>query len=461
MKNNNFNREILKYFLIFSILILAFLWIFQVLFMNKYYRYKKAKDIISVANTVVKNQNSQNFDVSINRAAYDKEACVEIIDNHFNVIYSSYSYEKSCFLNKNVTMNYMYDFITSGMAKKTYELINPNTNSNTFVYAIELDNNKYAFVNTALEPIGSTVNILQEQLIIVSFVVLVLSFIGAYFISKHIAAPIVKINEQAKKLAKGDFKTPFTSETDITEIKELANTLNYTRNELGKTDELRRDLMANVSHDLKTPLTMIKAYAESSRDLHVNNKAKRTDDLNIIISETDRLAVLVNDILTLSKVQSNIDSLIIEEFDLINLVNDILNRYKVLIETENYQLNFIHEKEKVLVKADKRKLEQVIYNLINNAINYTGDDKKVTIRISNEDDGILVEIIDTGCGINSDELPYIWDKYYKNSKTHKRDVVGTGLGLSIVKSILELHKYQYGVKSLKGKGSNFYFIIKD
>lgn len=111
-----------------------------------------------------------------------------------------------------------------------------------------------------------------------------------------------------------------------------------------------------------------------------------------------------------------------------------------------------------MINADKKMIEQVIYNLINNAINYTGDDKVVTIKISLADN-ILVEIIDTGKGINKSELPYIWDKYYKNKKKHKRNLIGTGLGLSIVKNILKLHEYEYGVKSRKNKGSTFYFII--
>ena len=217
--------------------------------------------------------------------------------------------------------------------------------------------------------------------------------------------------------------------------------------------------MANVSHDLKTPLTMIKAYAEMSRDLCGNDKQKRDKNMNIIIEEVDRLTILVNDILTLSKVQSNIEALEYQEFDLVELINNILKRYNILIEKENYKFIFKNKKP-IMINADKIKLEQVIYNLINNAINYTGDDKKVTIKIKNIDGNIKVEIIDTGKGIDDKDIPYIWDKYYKNKKKHKRNLIGTGLGLSIVKSILELHNYEYGVNSIKDKGTTFYFIIK-
>ena len=113
-----------------------------------------------------------------------------------------------------------------------------------------------------------------------------------------------------------------------------------------------------------------------------------------------------------------------------------------------------------MVKADKQKLNQVIYNLINNAINYTGKDKTVTINIKKEKDSYLVQIEDTGKGIKEEEIPFIWNKYYKNEKNHQRNVVGTGLGLSIVKTILERHQFKYGVESAKNKGTIFYFYVK-
>ena len=116
--------------------------------------------------------------------------------------------------------------------------------------------------------------------------------------------------------------------------------------------------------------------------------------------------------------------------------------------------------ESIKIKADKKKINQVIYNLINNAINYTGKDKTVTVRVTKHKKYYLVEIIDTGKGIKESEIPYIWNKYYKNDKNHQRNVVSTGLGLSIVKEILELHGYEYGVKSVLKKGSTFYFKIK-
>lgn len=458
MKKNSLNNEIWKYFLLFSILILSFLWIFQVLFLDQNYKNSKTNDIKSVATIIKKRQFSHNFEDIINKRALEKEVCVEIIDDTYSTLYSTTFFGKGCLSGKEDNIRYKFDFISSNSKEKTYELINPIFNNETLIYAVKLNNNRYAFVNTSLDPIDSTSKIITEQLIVITIVVLILAFVISYFISSYISKPIVQINKLAKKLADGEYNIVFDQDVNILELKELANTLNYARDELSKTEELRRDLMANVSHDLKTPLTMIKAYAEMSRDLHANNKKKREENMNTIIDEVDRLTVLVNDILTLSSVQSNIEQLDIEEFDIIELISDILKKYSIFQETENYNFKFIHKNQKVLIEADKKKIEQVIYNLINNAINYTGDDNMVTVKVT-VNDNILVEIIDTGKGIKKSDIPYIWDKYYKNKKKHKRNLVGTGLGLSIVKNILKLHNFEFGVKSKKDKGSNFYFKI--
>ena len=457
MKKNSLNIEIWKYLIIFSILILAFLWTFQVLFLNKYYEFVKIKDIKEVAKKLNNAKTTYDIEKIINDSAYDKNICVDVT-NKEKTIYSSTYLSRGC-LKPDENSDYKNNFIESGLKKIKYQITNPRFNNKTLVYAVKMDNGLYAFVNTSLEPIDSTVTILKNQLIYVTLIVLILSFLIAYFISKHISNPIVRISNSAKQLAKGEYDVLFDTDTNIYELNELSLTLNYTRDELCKTEELRRDLMANVSHDLKTPLTMIKAYAEMTRDLHQNNKKKQTENMNVIIEEVDRLTILVNDILTLSKMQSDIENLNYSKFNLTKLIKDILNRYEIFKETEKY--NFIYDNNKKLeIEADQQKIEQVIYNLINNAINYTGDDNKVIIKTIDTNNYIRVEISDTGKGINEEDIPYIWDKYYKNEKKHKRNLVGTGLGLNIVKTILERHNYKYGVKSIKNKGTTFYFEIK-
>ena len=458
MKMNSLNVHIWKYFLLFSVIILSFLWVFQGLFLDSYYKYGKINDIKKVADVVKVYQNSRNFSTVVNAASLDRSVCVEVIDRYYGTLYTSSFLGKGCFTGKEKNTKYKYDFISSQLDNRTYELINPEFNNETLVYAVKLNGGRYAFINTSVEPIDSTISLLRGQLIVITIIVLLLSFVLSYFISNLISSPIVKINKSAKRLAKGEFDVEFDIDSKISELNELSRTLNYTKDELSKTEELRRDLMANVSHDLKTPLTMIKAYAEMGRDLHKDNKEKREKDMDTIIEEVDRLTILVNDILDLSKMQSNIEKIEITEFNIIDLVNDIINRYSVYSELEDYKFIFNHDQEVILIKADYKKMEQVIYNLINNAINYTGEDNTVIINVK-VDDVIRVEIIDSGKGIKEEDIPYIWDKYYKNSKKHKRNLIGTGLGLSIVKNILELHNYKYGVLSNE-EGTTFYFEIK-
>ena len=170
MKNNSLTIEIWKYFLIFSVTILGFLWIFQVLFFNQYYRYAKKLDIKEMANLISKNYNNSNLEGIINTAAYDNEVCVEITDSSFITLYSSTIYGKGCFTGKNVSANYKFDFITSGLNKKTYELVNPSFKNDILVYAVKLKNDNYAFINTSLDPMDGAISILRKQLIVVTII---------------------------------------------------------------------------------------------------------------------------------------------------------------------------------------------------------------------------------------------------------------------------------------------------
>ena len=278
------------------------------------------------------------------------------------------------------------------------------------------------------------------------------------FISKRINKPIIKIIEKAKELGRGNYNVVF-DKSNIAELDELSEVLTVAASEMNKTEELRRDLLANVSHDLKTPLTMIKAYAEKVRDLSYKDDEKREKDLNIIIEESDRLNVLVNDLLDLSKLEAHAEELNITRYDLVADINAILKRYDIIKETENYKF-IVDMPSKAYVLADQSKMDQVIYNLINNAIEHTGEDLTVKITVKKQKDTYLVEITDSGKGISEADKALVWNKYYKKEKNHKRNVVGSGIGLSIVKEVLEHHKFEYGIDSKLNEYTTFYFKIK-
>ncbi len=449
--NNSLKSHIWLYLIIFTLMIVLFLWLFQVIFINKYYELSKADQIKRTTLEIIKNYD-EDVDY-LDKISYEDNVCIEIVKNRMT-IYSSNESNRGCLIS-----NYQYknDFFDSDVDEKTYKLINPLFDTKTLIYAKKYNDDVTIFVNASLEPLDNTISILSNQLIIVTIIVSLLAFVIGFFISKRISKPIEKMNKNALKLANGNYNFKFDNNSKISEIDELANTLNYAKNELEHTDELRRDLLANVSHDLKTPLTMIKGYAEMIRDLNYDNEEKRNANLNVIIEESERLNVLVEDILTLSKIQANKDTINKEEFDLITLINNIIKRYSIYKETEGYIFEVNTPKE-VIINADKKKIEQVIYNLINNAINYTGKDNRVIINVI-KNKKVRVEIKDTGKGIKEEDLPHIWEKYYHSKKKHKRNVIGTGIGLSIVKTILESHNFKYGVDSKLNKGTTFYFEI--
>ena len=456
MMKNSLATKIFKYLAIFSLFILIFLFFFQVIFINTFYEWTKTRTIKNLAQDILVTENDTSLYEKLDRVSYQENVCIELTNSNGDNLYSTYS--SNCNLRSKAIKR---NFINSNKKTKTYNLVNNFTRAKSIMNATRLSNNLYIFISTSLIPLDSTINIIEQQLIIVSIVVLLLSIVVAYFISKRLSNPIIRISKAAKLISKGKLKTNFDSGSDIKELVDLTDALNDMKEELSKTEELQKDLMANVSHDLKTPLTMIKAYAELILDINIDDKEKCKSNLNIIIEEVNRLNDLVNDILALTKVENDLDKLDISSFDLIKLIKRIVKQHNIYVIKDGYSIEFIHNNiDKLMINADKKKIEQVIYNLLNNALNYTGNDKKVIIKVVEDDKDYTIMVIDSGKGIDKKEIDHIFDRYYCSKKNHKRYVYGTGLGLSIVKNILLLHNYEYGVKSTKNKGTTFYFKIK-
>lgn len=452
IKKNSLMVKTFTYLITFSITILICLWLFQVEFLKLFYEQYQIKDIKNVASDIIKSNSISKLE----KLAYENDICIELKINDEIIDYNTLN--KDCILkSKNSRVQKLKESLYSNNKTKIETLRSPLTNTKNLIYGIAYSDNAYIILNTPLEDVNSTTHILRGQLIYITLITILLAIIVSYFVSKMLNKPILDITDRAKKMAKGEYEQN-NKTYDIKEIDDLNNVLNYACSEIKNTDTLRKDLMANVSHDLKTPLTMIKAYAEMARDINADNKEKRNENLSVILEEADRLNILVNDILNLSKLENNKDSLTLEDYDLVEEVKSILKRYEIIKETENYKL-ILTAPEIAVVNADKNKINQVLYNLINNAINYTGKDLTVKINIIENKNNYLVEVIDTGKGIDKKELSLIWTKYYKNEKNHQRNVVGTGLGLSIVQNILSKHKFKYGVESVKNKGTKFYFYI--
>lgn len=305
-----------------------------------------------------------------------------------------------------------------------------------------------------------TVGNMQLQLVLISLIVIFVALIISGLLSMELTKPISQISRAAKRMATGDYSVDFQAQYSYAEMNALAETLNYAKEEISRADELQKEVLANVTHDLKTPLTMIKAYASMIQEISGDNPEKREKHTQVIIDETDRLTALVNDILKMSKIRSGMDTLKIEEFNLSEFIHTVLERFEFLTETQGYTIVRDIDDE-LYTRADKDKIEQVVYNLIGNAVNYTGDDKKITVSLHKKSEKIRFSVTDTGKGIPPEECSTIWERYYSSAETHKRPIKGTGLGLSIVKTILVKHGFGFGVDSEVGKGSTFFVDFPD
>ena len=329
-----------------------------------------------------------------------------------------------------------------------------------YVYGSEIslyeDSQVYLYVSTSLDLIETVRHETMVRMVLVAVFVFILSFAVASAVAGWITKPITEMSRKARKLARGDFGVDFHDVDYSEEMLGLADALNFARDELSKTDAMQKELIANVSHDFKTPLTMIKAYASMIKEISGDIPEKREKHAQVIVDEADRLTSLVADLLDLSKIRSGIDVLQLAEIDMSAYVEEILRRFDYLKETQGYRFD-VDVEEGLYTRADEVKIGQALYNLIGNAINYTGEDKRVAVSLKKSGDNVFrFAVKDTGEGIKPEELATIWERYYRSSEMHKRPVKGTGLGLSIVKTVLEKHGFIFGVESQEGKGSVFY-----
>jgi signal transduction histidine kinase len=351
--------------------------------------------------------------------------------------------------------------LESDMPYVTKEVTDPANNQKSLEYAAYLstdgEDNNLLFIFSPLYPMGSTINILRSQLIWVTIISIISAILLSIYLSRKITQPITNIINSTAELAEGNYGIVFEG-AHYSEIIKLADTLTYTSRELAKADNMMKDLIANVSHDLRTPLTMVTSYAEMIRDISGNDPEKRNQHLQVIIDEAERLNQLVTDMLEVHRMQAGRENLNLTDFSMKDSIESILQSYLAFVEQEGYKIVFISQGAGK-IRADEARLKQVISNLVSNAIKYSGRDKTVEVKMLDDKERIRVEVTDHGVGIPKKDLRHIWERYYKASTNHRRSD-STGLGLSIVKEILVLHSASFGVESTLKKGSTFWFEIR-
>ncbi|MDY0236196.1 MAG: HAMP domain-containing sensor histidine kinase [Gudongella sp.] len=352
--------------------------------------------------------------------------------------------------------NYIKTILSNGEAST---IIKQGNNSiEMLAYSkILTDGETILTLSLPLESIKKTVDIMQTQLINISIILLIITLSIGLFISRIFLKPIKKLNYAVNQISEGNMQQRVEITTKD-EIGELSKNFNNMADKLSRVELLRKDLISNVSHDLRTPLGLIKGYAEMIRDIHSTDPKKMDEDLNIIIEEADRLSSMVNEILDSSQFQSGYIELKREDFDLVELVKSSWEKYKIDASRKEIAISLNYENDNVYINADPVRLQQVIENLISNALNFTIDEGRVDLNIIDKVDYIRVEIKDNGIGISEEDQKLIWDRFYRVDKANDNKK-SSGIGLAIVKNILSAHGFEFGVQSKIGDGTTFFFNI--
>ncbi len=331
-------------------------------------------------------------------------------------------------------------------------------NNNQLVQGTFL-NNKYAIiVSTNLARTDSIVQIVLSQLQTATFIAVILALVASAVLSNWFIQPLTTLSKATQEVSKGNYKVKIQIPKGAKdEIGQLANDFNIMTREIESSQQMQKELIASISHDLRTPLTIIRGYAESIRDITGDKPELREGQLNTIIDETDRLSKMVNSVLEYARLSQDALKLNIVQYNMGDMCSDIADIYSHKAESEGKLVEY-DGPEVVYVMADASLIERVMHNFVSNALIHTPPQTAVKIKVELLAEGkVKVNVIDYGEGISEEDQKHLFDKYYRSRKSSGKQ--GTGLGLAIVKTILENHGFEYGVDSETGKGSNFWFVM--
>lgn len=453
----------------FLIVVIALLWILEIGMLESIYQGIQ-QDNITRAGTILTNHiDTDDLQEKVDQLSFGNDICILITDEQGYLV--SRSRQKNC-----DSQIDMYSFLRRvEMAKQNNGIYLEEVNGKEAIIPgnpvvglsdIELRDKtelqytkilwmensiRVLFLSTTITPLSASVETLKAILLIVTVFMSIAALILGLALSHTITRPLLSLTEKAKSLGKEEQVDFHVS--GYQEVAELSATLDKAHQDLKEVERLRNELIANISHDLRTPLTMISGYAEMMRDLPDENNQ---ENLQVILDETQYLTRLVNDVLDLSKLQANADKLTLSQFDLTLLLIESIERIQSMSHTI---IDFKYD-EHILIEADEMKISQVFYNFVSNAIHYSEKDSPIIIRQILKDPIVRIEVEDHGKGIAHEDLDKIWECYYRTNNDHTRNVIGSGLGLYIVKQILDMHQADYGVESELDKGSTFWFELK-
>lgn len=472
-KPKSFKTKLWLYFALFTAIIFSLLWLMQTVFLQSFYNQMLIGNTKTAAQTIVKNADSDTINGIIDEVAYVNSLLIFVTDEDGNILYISDEYKSAYRKKENGGFNNggkmegkhkgEYRNLPEGYDEFLAQLnasengMTESTDDSLYVYGAMIDyqgSECALYVSATLNAVGSAVTIIRIQLAVVTLFSLIVGFVLAWFIAKRFSKPVSQLSDKAKKLGEedysGEYHPGFCAELD-----ELNSSLDKTSGQLQQSRSFQNELLANVSHDLRTPLTMIKGYAEEIGDYSWQDEEQRKKDAAIIIREADSLTALVNEILEYSELQAQDEPKNFAPVDFSALVNRVADNFEALYQRDGYKIEREIEDE-LTINGSAQKLERMVVNLLDNAVRHTGDCKTVTVRLS-RDNGAKLQVIDCGEGISAEDLPHIWEKYYTNRQRGGKGV--SGLGLAIVKQIVTLHRGSCTAESEPHKGSTFTVTI--
>lgn len=452
--------------MILVMIVLILLWLFQIVFLESFYSSMRMSDIRNQGISITKlfdQGNKNEFEDKLDALAFNNNISAELMDTNGNSIYITgpTGAGGQMHMMRNGAKVQVYKNVLDGK-EAIVPFSHPRFGNKFMMIGLPVTlSGKLSGVlilNIPLVPVEDTASILKRQLFYITLILMGAALLISFIISRSFTRPILEIKKVSEIMAAGNFSKSIKLKNKD-EIGELAETINYLGQQFSKIEQLRKDLIANVSHELRTPLSLIRGYAETIRDVTGDAPDKREKQLGIIIEETERLSTIVNDILNLSQIQAGYLSLNKKRFMMEEALEGVIKRYDVLSEELGIKV-ILQNSSDAMLEADKDRIEQVLYNLINNAFNHMPKGGTITVRAADFPETIRVEVSDTGSGIREEDIPHIFDRYYKAEKPNGKKTVGTGLGLAIVKGILEAHQAAYGVESKKDRGTTFWFELK-
>ena len=353
---------------------------------------------------------------------------------------------------KNNNRNPIFKVIPTSLGGMIVEVNQPNLVS---IQAISASDTQEDQLIQTDPPISNIVNQVVKSIAIIGILSIMTSIAIIWIISRRTLNPITNIVNTSKYLSKGDF-TKRIDQSVSGELSEIVTAFNYMASELQKLDEQRKIMIADIAHELRTPMTNLKGYIEGWSDGIIKPD---NETLKILDYQVNTLSKIIDDLSTLSLAESGMLSLNISEFELNNKISEIINNFKLRSQSQN--INIINNiTPDIKINYDPQRFTQIVTNILNNSILATDDGGIISFSTSTNNNNLLLKISDNGTGIPKDELPYIFDRFYRTDKSRNRQSGGSGLGLSIVKYLIESHNGTIKINSELSKGTEVLIFIK-